>query len=191
MCAAVDRLRPCTAAEALAYKYLSKTQGRPAAGFAPPGDRQQGFVDERSVVRVEQPAEDAQGQVPEDDQHEWGWIDETMPEREARPASSGGTVGAEPTARPLPAAGPAQTSRQLDALEDVPRSVRRRLEVPPEEPLPRRVDEDMLGPTALLDAWKRTGTSGPGVDILESRSSYLVFVAERRYKKNKNPKTIV
>ena len=49
----------------------------------------------------------------------------------------------------------------------------------------------MAGPTALLDAWKRTGTSGPGVDILESRSSYLVFLAERRYKKNKNPKTII
>ena len=46
MCVALDRLRPCTAAEALAYEYLSKHNEEGLSRFAPEPSRQQSFVDD-------------------------------------------------------------------------------------------------------------------------------------------------
>eukprot|EP00959_Pyramimonas_sp_CCMP1952_P224406 4692319-Pyramimonas_sp.AAC.1 len=47
VCAAIDRLRPCTAAEALAYQSVSKHHDGGSGTHAPPDGQQQSFVDER------------------------------------------------------------------------------------------------------------------------------------------------
>ena len=47
VCVATDRLRPCTAAEALAYEYLSRHHDGGVGRYAPEPGQQQSFVDER------------------------------------------------------------------------------------------------------------------------------------------------
>ena len=34
----------------------------------------------------------------------------------------------------------------------------------------------ITGPPPLLEAWRRAGTTGPGVDILENRDVYTAFL---------------
>ena len=56
VCVATDRLRPCTAAEALAYEYLTKHHDGGMTRYAPPEGQQQSFVDERRNLSESGPA---------------------------------------------------------------------------------------------------------------------------------------
>eukprot|EP00959_Pyramimonas_sp_CCMP1952_P197155 4123019-Pyramimonas_sp.AAC.3 len=165
VCVATDRLRPCTAAEALAY--------------APPEGEQQSFVDERreinepgsasgarpeTVAEVQQPERQEQAIEQMDEQHgnpiDDGTDDDLMDDDLAI----------------VPVAAQQRTPLQRNLLDDVPHDIRAR-----EEVMRRRVDsasEPAPEPASpLLDAWNRSGTTGAGVDVLQRRSANVSLVS--------------
>ena len=187
VCVAVDRLRPCTAAEALAYQYLSRHQDGSMGRYAPPEGQQQSFVDERRELPDAGQPEAPQGDVLPVIHEEPGLA---MPEpmEESQPGAPGEDMSdAEGEAEDPPAEQPGprstRTPLQRSLLDDVPHDVRGRSEV-----MRRRLDTggssserrsasmSEPGPepaNSLLEAWERTGTSGSGVDLLQRRAASI------------------
>ena len=147
MCVSIAKFRPCTAAEALAYKYLSTTKGRPATEFAPQGKQQQGFVDERDEKEATRQGRASKpGTRPTaatTDEREWSWMDEPEAKPRDRPVTlaepssaqfkqeTGEAIITQATPSPMEQdATRAQTSRQREAAGEYQRSVRGRLEEP-------------------------------------------------------------
>ena len=66
------------------------------------------------------------------------------------------------------------TTRRRDALDDLPRVVRRRLDssstTTADTDGAAEASEPPSEANSLLDIWSRTETTGPGVDVLERRS---------------------
>ena len=133
VCVAIDRLRPCTSAEAFAYQYLSNHNDGDVNRRAPPGDQPQSFVDERCDIPGfpdtgddEQPRDvrEEQGEASIDDlQPVPGGIDEGDEGVDVPPAMQRDSAAA----AAAPASDRAPLQRSL--LDDVPRGMRDRGEV--------------------------------------------------------------
>ena len=195
---ALDRLRPCTAAEALAYQYLSKDRVEEAGVEPLRAGGQQGFVDARGSLDPHPQVDDA---VPGSEQlhpvqGEHGDEDEpVIPPAEPgdEQVDSEGPPGLvddfddevemqdEREEEPLPEPPLAdRQSRRAQALDDFPREafLRRRVAQGP-TPEESRAVPAVIGNASnasLLDNFRRSGTEGPGVDLLESRANYVSFI---------------
>ena len=180
VCVATDRLRPCTAAEALAYEYLTKHHDGGMTRYAPPEGQQQSFVDECRNLSESGPAvpqepvqlpvihEEVEilndslmeeyhpvvaGEHDDDDGYEAGDAPAEEPWIEPRPASQAAAASAPVQLR---------TPLQRSLMDDVPHDMRGRNEV-----MRRRTDggssasgsEPAPEPeNPLLDMRNRTGT---------------------------------
>ena len=157
---ALDKLRPCTAAEVLAYQVLNRE-----AMEHGPSDDQQRFLDHRKAASRPSDREAGDAADSEDSDHE--------PQADA---SGGGAASGEPmedagdlfasdeenaapgVALSLPPAG------QPGHVDDNMRMVRPRLFGPsPEE---SRATEPEQEEAPLVRQWERTGTVGPGVNLV-------------------------
>ena len=157
---ALDKLRPCTAAEVLAYQVLN----REALEHGPPDDQQR-FLDHRRARARVSDREAGSCADSEDSEHE--------PQADA---SGGGAVDGEPMGDaadlfdntseegdPSSPSGVALSLPPANQQENV-RSVRPRLSGPsPEE---SRVIEPEQEAPPLLRQWEQTGTVGPGVGLV-------------------------
>ena len=148
VCAAVDRLRPATSAEALAMQFAQNVRyelGHPEV--------QQAFVDARAPLDHDgdepatDPPEDRPAENPDDPQTLRSVME---PEFE-----HGNTP---PRTRPR---------SSEDPLDDSPFALRRRFEIPSQQldltSGELRADQD----ASLADQWKRSDTTGSGVGLVE------------------------
>ena len=139
VCAAVD-LRPATSAEALATQIAQNVRYEPG--------HPQAFVDAQAPLDHDGP-EDRPAGDPDDPETLRSFME---PEFE-----HGNTP---PRTRPR---------SSEDLLDDGPFALRRRVEIPSQQldltPGESRADQDQGA--SLTDHWRRSGTTGPGVDLVE------------------------
>ena len=148
VCAAVDRLRPATSAEALAMQFAQNVKYEP--GHL---EDQQAFVDARAPLNhdgdelVDDPPEDR----PADDTN-----DPETPRSLMEPEFEHGNTPPRTITR---------SSEEL--LNDGPIALRRRVEVPPQQldltPGELRADQG----ASITDHWRRSGTAEPGMELVE------------------------
>ena len=183
VCAALDRLRPVNAAEALAYQHLKDEKGLGAIqgrkiGFVdishPLDDIEEGEEDNSEYEMespIPTPVEDDEGMVE---------IDEGMRERRQRFQSKASTME-EPDLEIIP--GSRRRSReQENILDDVPISIRRRISgsAATESRAPAPLEGTSSQPTEsraspLAESMERAGTTGAGLDLMSegwNRSNY-------------------
>ena len=148
VCAAVDRLRPATPAEALAMQFAQNVQYEPGH----PED-QQAFVDARASLN-----RDEDGLV-DDSLEDRPVLDTNDPETHhslMEPKFECGNTP--PKTRP-------RSSEEL--LNDGPIALRRRVEVPPQQldltPGELRADQG----ASITDHWNRSGTAEPRIELVE------------------------
>ena len=144
---AMAKLRPCTAAEILAYQVLAR-------GFVMRQADQQGFIDQRrapgrsdDIDEDDAESEQSDGDVGTDyvSGHDVG------AEEEGPSSYDPGTVVVDLPALPR---------IRGFAAEDVTRNVRPRLDTE------QRMESRAAGSMDLLDHWTRTGATGRGADLL-------------------------
>ena len=184
VCVPVDKLRPCTSAEALAYQYLSKNNHQDEIGETLQG--QQGFID------IRQNSDDRQITIIEENdeieevssEEEWGDNNQALPEvpldeaeepeADVQPALQDDQISNDnPDDQNMTSEDPIIRRRTL--LDDLPRSVRQRIS--------SQVSGTSTEPEAesgLLSAWRRSGEDR-GVEMLSRRQSegYSSFIACR------------
>ena len=142
MCAAVDRVRPATSAEALATQFAQNVKYEPGH----PED-QQAFVDVRALLNRDgdELVDDSPKDRPVHDTN-----DPETPHSLMEPEFERGNTP--PKTRP-------RSSEEL--LNDGPIVLRRRVEV-----LPQQLDLTQ-GRAEITDHWKRSGTAEPRIELVE------------------------
>ena len=148
VCAAVDRLRPATSAEALAMQFAQNVKYEPGH----PED-QQAFVDARTPLNRD--GDELVDDSPEDRPvHDTN--DPETPHSLMEPEFERGNTP--PRTRP-------RSSEEL--LNDGPIALRRRVEVPPQQldltPGELRADQG----ASITDHWNRSGTAEPRIELVE------------------------
>ena len=148
VCAAVDRSRPATSAEALAMQFAQNVKYEPGH----PED-QQAFVDARAPLDHDDDelVDDSLEDRPVQDTY-----DPETPHSLMEPEFERGNTP--PKTRP-------RSSEEL--LNDDPIAVRRRVEVPPQQldltPGELRADQG----ASITDHWNRSGTAEPRIELVE------------------------
>lgn len=202
VCVPIDKVRPCTSAEALAYQYVSRHKHPIDADGATVPGQQQGFIDMRRDQGGEE--EEAEVEMNQDNQQADDLDQNSSDEEEVEEVRR--VSFAEPEVHEIQAE-PEQpvrdimdelieemeqetANRRRETLDDLPRSVRRRLD---EEAgiagsssgisTPASTVPEPEAENSLLEAWRRSNTEGPGVDLLERRHAFVCFMTARTYRK--------
>ena len=175
-CVALDRLRPVNAAEALAHQFLA---GQKPFVF---GSGQQGFID---VDRELPTVPEAEGEEEEDSRSEGGdpipptpaprqeRLPQDIPiERNIFSDDSDEDMDRETTGEPEMEHIPSSRRRSADSTSEGPLTSRRRISSSGLSPTESRATESRASRPAdegspLTEVWRRTGTTGSGVDMAE------------------------
>ena len=148
VCAAVDRLRPATSAEALAMQFAQNVKYEPGH----PED-QQAFVDARAPLNRD-----------EDE-----LVDDTLEDRPVQDTNDAETHHSlmEPEFERGNTPPKTRPRRSEELLNDGPIALRRRVEVPPQQldltPGELRADQG----ASITDHWNRSGTAEPRIELVE------------------------
>ena len=205
ICAALDRLRPVNAAEALAYQHLKDEKGLGAIQ-----GRKVGFVDISETIEPIEDGEDeyiptSPMETPEEEDEGAMQAEENVREGRQRNQSLA-TTTEEPDIEVIP--GSRRRSREHEALlDDVPHSVRRRISdsVLTESRAPAIMERASSQPSEsraspLAESMERAGTTGAGLEIMAegwNRSNYTTAKDEWQYipevgllvRKHESPRT--